>query len=81
MRSGLIENELVLPEMKSDRTQKNVTVYNSQYGFCSQTRNNTYRQGDIKVVVLRAEMVEGINKYQKTRARKRGEEVRAYELQ
>jgi hypothetical protein len=26
MRSGLKENSLVLPEMKSDKTQKNVTV-------------------------------------------------------
>jgi hypothetical protein len=28
MRSGLIEKELVLPEMKSDKTQKKVMVYN-----------------------------------------------------
>lgn len=32
-RSGPIENELVLPDIKSDKTQKNVTVYESQYFF------------------------------------------------
>ena len=31
VRSGLNENELVLPEIKSDKTQKNVTVWKSQF--------------------------------------------------
>jgi hypothetical protein len=43
-------------------------------------RNDTYCKGDIEVVVLCAEMVEGINKYQKAGVRKRRKEIGAYEL-
>jgi len=40
----VIENELVLPDMKSDRTQKNVTVYKSQKRIYKGVSERTVRE-------------------------------------
>jgi hypothetical protein len=61
MRSGLRVNELVLPEMKSDKTQKNVTVYRKLV-LEVVSRSYTYCKRDIEIIILATKVVKGINK-------------------